>query len=158
MINFNSDYSANELIDRWDEFTSPARFAGSDDTMDLIFVSKRKNDRVRLVRRSRNALEPFACVFRGKIVDKKITGVFTKAIIDYIVVAAIYAFLLYMRSYMIENGNPLKTINALLVIATVFSVALLLNTRRTKRKYCEFIARIVGKDNDYFLRKNEEEA
>ena len=44
MVKFTSEYSQNTLIEKWDEYTSPARFAGSDDTMDLIFVSKRKGN------------------------------------------------------------------------------------------------------------------
>ena len=146
MIKFESEYSANVLKERWDEFTSPARFAGNDDTMDLIFVSRRKKDKVRLVRRSRLARDPFACVFRGEIADNQIVGVFTKSILDYVVIAAVYALLLYIRSYTISNGNSLKTINSLLAIAVLAGVALLFNTKRTKRKYIDFISRITGKD------------
>ena len=146
MMRFESEYSANELKERWDEFTSPARFAGNDDTMDLIFVSRRKKDKVRLVRRSRLARDPFACVFRGEIADNQIVGVFTKSILDYVVIAAVYALLLYIRSYMIANGDSLKTINSLLAIAVLAGVALLFNTKRTKRKYIDFISRITGKD------------
>lgn len=157
MVNYSSDYSVEELIERWDEYTSPARFAGSDDMMDLIFVSKRNGDNVRLVRRSRSSRDPFACVFRGRIKAKRqgsqISGIFTKAIFDYAVVAAVWALLFYIRSFIIERGDALKTINVLLVCALVIGVALLYNTRRARLRYSEFISRIVGKENTLFLPK-----
>ena len=65
MHTFESRYSKDELISRWDEFTSPARFAGTDDVMDLIFVSKRKGNKVRLVKRARTKRDPFACEARA---------------------------------------------------------------------------------------------
>ena len=161
MVNYCSDYLAEELIERWDEYTSPARFAGSDDMMDLIFVSKRNGDRVRLVQRSRTSRDPFACVFRGRIKENRqgsqISGVFTKAIVDYAVVAAVWALLFYIRSYIIERGDSLSTINVLLGCALVIGVALLYNTRRARLRYSEFISRIVGKENTLFLPKSNEE-
>ncbi|MBR0231523.1 MAG: hypothetical protein IJQ53_04790 [Clostridia bacterium] len=52
MVELESDYSKEELISRRDEYTSSARFAGSDETLDLIFVSKRNGDRIKLIRKS----------------------------------------------------------------------------------------------------------
>ena len=86
MIKFQSDKSVNELIEQWDEHTSISRFAGSDETMDLIYVSKRKGNKVRLVRKAPLAHEPFSPVFRGVIRESEqgseIAGYFTKSLFD----------------------------------------------------------------------------
>ena len=159
MITFKSKYSAEELTERWDEFTSDARFAGSDENMDLIFVSKRNGENVRLVRRAKQSRDPFSCIFRGKIVSdsngSKIKGIFTKSIFDYIVVGLILAFLFYIRHLVIERMESLNTINLLLVFAIVFGMLLLYNTRSAKRRYADFITRITGEKNIHFLTKNE---
>ena len=109
MVKFPCDYSVEELSQRWDDYTSPARFAGSDDTMDLIFVAKRNGNKVQLVRKARTVREPFTCVFRGKIkkTDKgsEISGVFTKSFFDYVLVGLLMAFMLYLRTIVIERGR-----------------------------------------------------
>lgn len=160
MIKFHSTHSADELISRWDEYTSPSRFAGNDDTMDLIFISKRKNNKVRLIRRSKTSREPFACVFRGTIADdgsgSVIKGIFTKTILDYIVVGLIIAAIFYIRSLVEARGEPLHTMNALLIIAIVGGLALLYNWRGTKKRYSEFISRITDTENRFFLSKREQ--
>ena len=154
---FESRYSRDELISRWDEFTSPARFAGTDDMMDLIFVSKRKGNKVRLVKRVRSKRDPFACVFYGKIEDSEkgsmIKGFFAKTFVDYFVVAVIISLFAYMSYYISARGDSTATVNALLGASVVFGALLLYNTRSTKRKYAEFISRITDVENDKFLSK-----
>lgn len=160
MIKYISNYTDVELIERWDEFTSPARFAGSDDTLDLIFIAKRKGNKLKLTRRARTASDPFASIFRGKIVKtekgSEIVGVFTKSIFDYTIVSLILAFLFYIRTLIIDRGEPLGTINGLLVIAIIAGVFFLYNRRSEKRKYSEFIFRITGNEQPIFLSKKEE--
>ncbi len=159
MVRFQSDKSIDELIKKWDEHTSISRFAGSDDTMDLIFVSKRKGYNVRLVRKAPLAREPFSSVFRGVIRKKErgseIVGCFTKSIFDYFFIAAVFFMLFYIRSYIIERGNNLATVNTLIIIAIIGSVLCLCNFRSTKRKYADFISRITGKESSLFLTKSE---
>lgn len=159
MHKFNSCFSKEELTSRWDEFTSPARFAGSDDVMDLIYVSKRKNDRVRLVRRARSKREPFSCVFYGKIAKtekgSEISGIFAKSVIDYIAIALIIALLAYIRYIVIDRGESPVTVNVLLGASIIIGILLLYNTRSIKRKYAEFISRITDVENDKFLSKKE---
>ena len=159
MLDFESNMSVNELIDRWDAFTSPSRFAGSDDMMDLIFVAKRKDKKVTLVRRARSNREPFSSVFRGEIIKtekgSKISGFFTKSLLDYTVVVAVIGLLFYIRSGIMERGEPLDTINVLLVCSIIGGVLLLYNTRASKRKYSEFLTRITDSENVYFLSKRE---
>lgn len=159
MIKFESSLSKAELAEKWDEFTSPARFAGSDDAMDLIYVSKRKDDKVRLVRRARSRRDPFSCVFRGKIKSRdggsEISGFFTKALFDYFAIAAIIALLFYIRSLVMERGESLGTVNVLLACSIIGGFLLLYNTRSTKRRYADFIVRITGGENDRFLSRKE---
>ncbi len=159
MLNFKSKLSYDELKARWDEFTSPARFAGSDDNLDLVFMSKRNDDKVKLVRRAKSTREPFSCVFRGRIKKSEngseIVGVFTKAWIDYIFVAIVLGLMFYIRNGISERGEPMNTINAVLAFSIVAGILLLLNTRATKRRYCDFIARIADVEHRYFLKKNE---
>ena len=153
MINFESKYDVEELISRWDEFTSPSRFSGSDDSMDLIFVSKRNDSKVKLVRRARANRDPFSTVFRGKIVKTEkgsaISGIFTKSILDYLVVALILGFLFYLQSASETN------ISALLACAVIGAGVLLYNTKSSKRRFADFICRITEADNHLFLTKKE---
>ena len=156
---FESRYSKDELIKCWDEFTSPARFAGTDDVMDLIFVSKRKGNKVRLVKRARSKRDPFACVFYGKIESAEkgsvIRGFFAKSLIDYFIVAVIILLFAYMSYYISARGDSTATVDALLGASVVFGALLLYNTRSTKRKYAEFMSRIADIENDKFLSKKE---
>ncbi len=159
MIKYKSDYTSDELLKRWDEYTSVARFAGNDDTMDLIFVSKRNGEKVRLVRKARSAYEPFSCVFRGMIRSagkgSEVVGIFTKGLVDYLTVGLIWAFLFYIRSVVIERGGDLVTVNSLTALAIVGGLLMLYNYRKTKRRYTEFISRITGIEYNMFLSKRE---
>ncbi len=159
MVDFESKLTSEELTDKWDEYTSPSRFAGSDDTMDLIFVSKRKGNKIKLIRRPRSNREPFGTIFRGHIVQteqgSKISGVFTKSLFDYIFVGLINAFLVYIRMVFATRGDSLGTVNSLLVCGVIGGFLLLFNTRSAKRKYADFIVRITGGENDKFLSKRE---
>ena len=159
MVRFSCDLDYEELIAKWDEHTSPARFAGSDDNMDLIFVSKRKNNSVKLVRRARSSREPFSTVFRGKIKkcgDKsEIVGFFTKTFFDYAFVTLLIGLVFYIRSVIIERAEQLTSINAILAVVIVGSLLLLINTRAAKRRYSDFICRITGFDPELFLSRKE---
>lgn len=159
MTVFPSKYSSEELTKRWDEYTSPARFAGNDDNMDLIFVSKRNGSKLNLVRRARASREIFSSIFRGKIVatdnGSEIQGYFTKSIFDYVSVVAIIGILFYIRTLVIERGGNINAINTLLAAGIIGGMLLLINTRRTKRKYAEFIFRITGEELPIFKSKKE---
>jgi len=160
MVVFPSEYTENELCQRWDDFTSPARFAGNDEMMDLIFVSERDGNKVKLVRKAKSAKEPFSCVFQGKIKKteqgSEIIGYFRKSFFDYLAVALIFGILWYMRSMILERGESLTTINGLLLVALLGGAFLLYNTRLSKRKYAEFIFRITECEVPMFLSKKEQ--
>ncbi len=159
MHSFNSRFLEDELIERWDEFTSPARFAGADEMMDLIYVSKRKGNQVRLVRRAGSKRDPFSCVFYGKIVKSEqgsaVKGIFAKSLFDYIAIALIIALFAYIRCIVIERGDSPVTVNILLGASIIIGGFLLYNTRSIKRKYAEFISRITDTENDKFISKKD---
>lgn len=159
MVHFESDFPIDELVSRWDEYTSPSRFAGNDDSMDLIFVAKRDGYKVKLARRTRANREPFSTIFRGHIVKtekgSKISGFFVKSILDYIAIGLILGFLFYVRATFSARGDSLNTINYLIGFGSIFGVGLLYNTRSSKRKYADFIARITGTENNKYLTKKE---
>ena len=146
MVEIRSGHKREVLESRWDEMTSPARFAGCDDTMDLIFVAKRSGGRVRLVRKARIAHEPFCCVFRGKISGSGsvIKGVFTKSVADYFIVLLITALLFYIRHEVILRDRKQYTINFLIAFWLVAAVMLLYNAKRAGGKYIEMLNRIAA--------------
>ena len=154
-----SEYSPEELEKRWDEYTSPARFAGNDDTLDLIFSATRRGNRIKLVRRAGTTHEPYAAVFRGRIVADKngsaLKGVFTKSIADYVITAIIISIAAMMRVYAESRGSDLYTTNVLLALCIVGGMLLLMNYRRTKRKYVEFMSSVTGKDIGLYRSRRE---
>ena len=159
MLKLQSDYGKEELAARWDDYTSAARFAGSDETLDLIFVAKRKGDRVKLVRKSNSVHEPYAAVFRGKLCSKGngsfIKGIFTKSLFDYIFTALVIALAFVVRGYAESRGASLYTSNVILAAVILGGLALLYNYRGTKRRYVEFMCRITGKESDAYLSRRE---
>ena len=154
LTELKSDYSPDELVRRWDEFTSPERFAGNDE-IELVFVGKRKGRSVKLIRRSKVRFEPYATVFRGKIYDNgssgSVKGVFTKTVFSYIITALIIAAVFIMRLKAAERGSDLSAVNTILAVSVIAGILLLLNYRRTKRRYVDFICRITGRETDKFI-------
>ena len=49
-MRYKSLYKKDELIQRWDDITSPARFAGANETLDWVYNASRKGERVKLVK------------------------------------------------------------------------------------------------------------
>ncbi len=111
MLVLGSKMTVEALEQRWDEQTSPARFAGSDELMDNIFIASRKKDRVFLIRRASGALDPFATVFRGRIVPcgegSALKGRFTKRLFDYILLLALFVLdaLIFLQSWLAGEAD-----------------------------------------------------
>ena len=78
-----SKLTKRQLAERWDERTSPQRFAGSDDMFDNIFVADRKGDKIKVAFKPRTGTYLFSTVFRGRITEDEegsaITGKYTKS-------------------------------------------------------------------------------
>ncbi|MDL2286981.1 hypothetical protein LJB90_00220 [Eubacteriales bacterium OttesenSCG-928-G02] len=145
-MEYKSNRTKNEIIKKWDEVFSPERFAGADETMDPIFISKRKNNSVKLVRRTQAAYDPFATVFRGKILDTEngsvIKGFYTKQLIDYII-CMIFAF--FFIIIVTSDISPFTTNEILIssgVILAVF-IFFLYPSKKTKSKYDDYIQKTI---------------
>ncbi|MBO4452572.1 MAG: hypothetical protein J5793_01425 [Clostridia bacterium] len=162
MVNLYSDYSVEELCSRWDDRTAPARFAGNDDALDLVFSATRRGCRVKLIRRPVDAREPFAAVFRGKIKKAEngsvITGFFTKGVGDYVFSALCTAlsFAVFRSAQIREAG--VNQASMLLTACIVAAIILLYNRRSVKRQYTDFMSDITGKDPKLFLTRRERKA
>ena len=93
MLSLESKHNASALSSRWDERTSPARFAGNDDVLDMIYFAKRKGNKVFLVRKGSRSLDLFATVFRGQILPRGegsvLQGSFSKRLSAYLLLAVL---------------------------------------------------------------------
>ena len=147
-MRYRSLYSKDELIKRWDDITSPARFAGANETLDWVYNSFRKGDNVKLVKKPRAAYDPYATVFRGKIEEAKngsqIRGVFTKGLFDYIItlfIAVVYFGV--CAAYLSRAAD--RTVPLILISVGVIVILFLLIPFPGKRKkYGELIRQVTG--------------
>lgn len=151
-MRYRSLYTKDELIKRWDDITSPARFAGANEELDWVFIASRKDEKVKLVKKPRASYDPFATVFRGRITETKtgaeIRGVFTKGLFDYIItffVAVVYFGV--CAAYLLRE--PEKTIPLLLIYVgiTVILFALIPFPGK-RRKYGALIREVTGPSPD----------
>lgn len=148
MTVLKSSYSPKELIARWDDRLNPARFAGNDDLLDLVFCGERKGNKIKLMRRSGVSREPLSSIFRGKIVGtsqgSEIRGFFTKSVVEYIVVGLLIAFVLIIYREVKQRYTTISWMNLLLLAVLIFALLSLLWTRKsTKEKYIDFLKDIV---------------
>ncbi|MCH5182820.1 MAG: hypothetical protein J1E00_01465 [Oscillospiraceae bacterium] len=150
MLVLESKFTPEQLTQRWDEKTSPARFAGNDALMDNIFIASRKEDRVFLIRRASGALDPFATVFRGRIVPcgggSAIKGHFTKRLFDYVLLLVL-AFLdgfVYYRA--MEEGSVSPSVTGFCIAFVVLLLLIAVPLRKPRRRYREFLEEIASHD------------
>ena len=145
-----SCFGSDELEQRWDERTSPARFSGNDGVMDDIFIAFRKGTRVFLIRKGRNTWDPFSTVFRGRIIPSGsgsiIKGHFSKRYFDYvllIVLAIINVYFAY-RNYCI-NGFSVSSILFYVFVASIL-ILLAIPLPPARKKYKGFMKEITDKE------------
>lgn len=150
MLVLESKATPEQLAQRWDEKTSPARFAGNDELMDNIFIASRKEDRVFLIRRASGALDPFATVFRGRIVPcgsgSAIKGRFSKRLFDYILLLVL-AFLdgfVYYRA--MADGSVSPSVTGFCIAFAVLLLLIAVPLRAPRRRYREFLEGITSTD------------
>ena len=148
MTILSSNYNPEKLIARWDDRLNPARFAGNDDVLDLVFYGKRKGNKIKLMRRSGVSRDPFSSVFRGEIVGteqgSEIRGFFTKGVIEYFIIGLILAFIYFIYREVKERFTNISWMNLILIAVFILAILSLLWTRKsTKTKYIEFIKDIL---------------
>jgi hypothetical protein len=144
----NSSYSSEELIARWDDRLNPARFAGNDDVLDLVFYGKRKGNKVKLMRRSGVSREPLSAIFRGRIVGtaqgSELRGFFTKSVIEYIIISVLLAFVYFIYREVKHRFTDISWINIILAAVFILAILSLLRTgKSTKAKYIDFLKDIL---------------
>lgn len=152
MLFLKSAYSAERLTVRWDERTSLSRFAGNDELMDNIFVAKRKGDRVILIRKARSAWDPFATVFRGRIVSSDggsaIKGHFTKRLSDYCLLLLLLLADGYFCLRLREMGKLGVSAAAGCLVFAAILLLLAVPLRAPRRRYRTFLKDIVRMDEE----------
>ncbi len=148
-MKFASELTKEELVARWDERTSPQRFAGSDDMFDNIYIAHRGGDRIKLAFKPRSGPDLFGTVFRGRITrngeGSAISGFFTKTGADYLLAFVLAVVMTVILKAMYDRG--LGVVNLYIGMALCAAVlALYLWPKRTsKKKYAAFLKDIALK-------------
>lgn len=148
MLVLKSEQTPEQLMQSWDERTSPARFAGSDELMDSIFIASRKEDRVFLIRRASGALDPFATVFRGRIVScgtgSAIKGYFTKRVLDYVLLLLLLSLDWFIYYRATESGLISPSLTGFCIAFGVLLLLAAIPLRASRRRYRTFLEDIAS--------------
>lgn len=150
MLSLKSTHSVSQLIARWDERTSPARFAGNDDVLDTVYRAKREEDRVFLIRKGSSSIDPFTTVFRGKISGdgegSVLEGKFTKRAFDYVFLALflVLDIAFALRSYLLGDLTPGGMIGCGIFAALMILLAI--PTPWAKKRYTAFLRDITREE------------
>ena len=148
-MKFESGLTITELAARWDERTSPQRFAGSDDIFDNIYIARRKGDRVKLAFKPRSGPDLFGTVFRGRIAQdgekSYITGFFTKTCADYILACVLAVIMAVILKAMYDRGMALVHLYAGMALSDAVLLVYLYPKRSPRKKYSEFLRDIAAK-------------
>ena len=107
---FKSDHDVNTLKERWDDKTAFKNFAGGDDYLDNVFISRRYGSIVCLKSKPLSAHNLFGAVYWGIIHCKKdggskITGFFGISLTDLIITAAFYLLYGSITRTVLERGD-----------------------------------------------------
>lgn len=148
MVVLKSSHTPEELIRRWDDRLNPARFAGNDDVLDLVFCGKRKGNKIMLMRRTGVSREPLSSIFRGKIVGtaegSEIRGFFTKSVAEYIIIGIIVALAMAVFLEVKKRYAEISRMSVAFLVVFVLAVVSLLRTGKgTKEKYIDFLKGIL---------------
>ena len=148
-MKFASELTKEELVARWDERTSPQRFAGSDDMFDNIYIAHRGGDRVRLAFKPRSGPDLFGTVFRGRITrngeGSAITGVFTKTGADYLLAFVLAAVMAVILKAMYDRGLGVMNLYIGMALCAAVLALYLWPKRTSKKKYSAFLKDITLK-------------
>lgn len=150
MLSLPCRFSPEELAARWDDFTSPARFAGNDGEFDMLYTATRKGMRVKLLRKAAVAHSPFATVFCGEIVadarGSVLRGYFRKRVQDYIFLLLLEGLnsWMYLRA---EQMGVLSTgLTTCCIAVLLLSVLLAIPLRSPRKRYTAFLKRITDEE------------
>ncbi|MBO4366087.1 MAG: hypothetical protein J5843_00375 [Clostridia bacterium] len=149
-LRIESKLTHGDLCAYWDDRTSAARYAGNDGDFDNVFVAKRKENRVRLIRKARNVIDPFATVFWGQLLPlqegegKKgsksvLTGFFGKSILDYILLAILFGVDALIFIYNLVNHSLNTTVIAGCAALLILFLVLIIPTKSARERYTELL-------------------
>ena len=147
-MTYQSNFDKATLIARWDDKTSFKNFAGGDDYLDTVFISRRYGSIVCLKRKPRSAHELFGSVYWGVICKRKsggscIRGFFGLSIID-VIITLIFYFIYGAIARAVLNRGDTSGAYWMIAIAAAILFLIIFTTPKTKRKYSEIIERVTN--------------
>lgn len=146
-MTFKSDHNVSTLKERWDDKTSFGYFAGGDDYLDDVFISRRYGSIVCLKSKPLSAHNLFGAVYWGIIHVRKgggskITGFFGISLTDLIITAVFYLLYGTITRTVLERGDE-SGAYWMIGIAAAMLFFIFFTAPKTKRKYAEVINRVV---------------
>ena len=145
-MTFKSEYNAETLKKRWDDKTSYGNFAGGDDFLDTVFISRRYGSIVCLKCKPRSAHELFGAVYWGIITARKgsgsdIHGFSGISIVDLIITVIFYLLYGSITATVMRRGDE-SGAYWMIAIAVIILFFIFFTTPKTKNKYAEIIRRV----------------
>ena len=148
-MKIKSGLSLEELARRWDERTSPQRFAGGDELFDNIFISERNGEKIKTAYKPRSGPDLFSTVFRGRLVKdgdgSAISGLFTKTVADYILACVLAVVFFAVMKAVADRGADTAVIYAGCAVFAAVMILFLIPKKSFKKKYLELFEDIVQK-------------
>ena len=149
-LRIESKLTHEDLCAYWDDRTSAARYAGNDGDLDNVFIAKRKGDRIRLVRKAMNVIDPFATVFWGQLLPlpegegkngskSVLTGFFGKSVLDYILLAVLVGVDAFVFFYNLAKGSLNTTVIAGCAAFLLVFVLLVIPTKSARERYTDLL-------------------
>ena len=148
-MKIKSGLTCEELVRRWDERTSPQRFAGGDEFFDSVFIAERSGEKIKIAYKPRSGPDLFSTVFRGRLVKdgegSAISGLFTKAGVDYILACVLAVVFFAVMKAVRDRGADIAVIYACCAVFALVMILFLIPKRSFRKKYLELFEDIVQK-------------
>lgn len=148
-MKIKSGLSLEELVRRWDERTSPQRFAGGDELFDNVFIAERNGEKIKIAYKPKSGPDLFSTVFRGRLIKNgersAISGLFTKAGVDYILACALAVVFFAVMKAVSDRGAGVTVIYAGCAVFAAVMILFLIPKKSFKKKYLELFEDIVQK-------------
>ncbi len=141
-----SDFGLQTLKERWDDKTSFKNFAGGDDFLDTVFISRRYGRIVCLKNKPRCSHNLFGSVFWGIMIPKKkggttLFGFLGISILDLIITACIYTLYAMIINAVIGRGDT-DSAKTMIIIGSVALFFIFFTFPKTRRKFKEILQRV----------------
>ena len=146
-MKLKSDYTYDELCSRWDDLTAFKNYAGGDDLLDTVYISRRHGSFVSLRSKPRAAHELYGAVFYGRIKEtdggSELRGFFWLSIADTVITAILYILYAYIVRAVLDRGDDT---GAYWMIAVAAALLLLIcfTSPKTRRRYRDILEKITN--------------